>query len=198
MYEKISIQTGLFYSAEGQEFTKDFSIEKSLFNVIDSVLSKQSGTFNSNMLKLPILFTFDSDGKPGVGKDDGAFDGLRAEAGVYIAYRLSSSQSLTKKYLINKYDSLGISSFMGEYSESAKNVINSATNNISHFDAGIQLGFGIEKSVGIETLLINLNLNLGLLDLYHLETSQKPLGYNPIKYKDWGFSLTYFFPSFKK
>jgi hypothetical protein len=197
-HEKMAIQTGLFYSVGGQEFEQDVTHIFPFTNTTDTAISRISGSFTANVIKLPVLFTFDTDGKPGFGKDDGVFDAFRAEAGFYTSYMVGAKSSTTIDYKIIAYDSLGNHSEQGTFNTKEEKKVDRDASHINKLDLGIQFGFGIEKSVGIGTFLLNFNFNFGLLDLYNLEENQKPQGYKPVNYRDWGISLTYFFPSFKE
>lgn len=195
--KKIAIQTGLFYSGGGQEFSRDWKHVFSYTNTVDTVVSKVSGSFRSSVLKLPLLLTFDSDGPAGMGNDDGIFDGFRVEAGIYLAYRMQSKLITDTDFAIVTYDSSGTASETGSFRKTATIKMDTGPGQLRALDAGIQFGFGIEKSVGLGTLLLNFNFNFGLLDLNHYSQVQKTSDYKPVHYKDWGISLTYFFPSFQ-
>jgi hypothetical protein len=194
--KKMAIQTGIFYSGGGQEFSREWKYIFPYTSTSDTAVSKVSGSFRSSVLKLPLLLTFDSDGPAGMGNDDGIFDGFRVEAGLYLAYRMQSKLTTDTDYAIVAYDSLGTASETGSFRKTVTTKINTGPGQLRALDAGIQFGFGIEKSVGLGTLLLNFNFNFGLLDLNQYNQAQKPGNYKPVHYKDWGISLTYFFPSF--
>lgn len=196
--KKLSLQTGLFYSGGGQTFKREKAQVFPYANIIDTVVSGISGNFQTALVKMPVLFTFDSDGQPGMGKDDGIFDGFRIEAGLYIAHRVRSKLTTKTGYTVIGYDSVGVSAVITSFDETVQASLHNSKNHLNPFDAGIQFGFGIEKSIGFGTLLLNFNFSFGLLDLYRFDSHTKPLNYKPVRYKDWGISLTYFFPSFNK